>query len=125
MFLSPANWRSPAKATTSSPIPTWADCSWAARRWGPLIVRFADEGDPLARPLLAAAASEIERLIRLAGRERALPVALIGGLVPSLEPRLPASVRSALTAPLADPIEGALLRARGLVPPEAYAAHPL
>jgi N-acetylglucosamine kinase-like BadF-type ATPase len=74
----------------------------------------------LARRLLDAAADEACRLIRLIGRQGALPVSLLGGLAPALQARLPSAARSTLTPPKADPMDGALLRARTEAPPERY-----
>jgi glucosamine kinase len=92
-----------------------------ATRFGaltPLILEHDQAGDPTAKALLADAAKEAGRLIRLAGRDGELPAALLGGLADTLSPRIDPSLR--LTAPKADALEGALTRARGLAPPEVY-----
>ena len=86
----------------------------------PLIQQHAADGDLLGVRLLDAAVSEACRLIEIAGRGGELPVSLLGGLAETLAPRLPSSVRSALRPPAGDPLDGALLSARGLAPPEVY-----
>lgn len=88
----------------------------------PLISSHEREGDPTAGRLLDDAAREAGRLIRLIGREGQLPVSLVGGLVDTLQPRLAPDTRSLLVPAAADPMDGALLRARELAPPEIYAA---
>lgn len=86
----------------------------------PLILRHEACGDPLAVRLLDAAVGEVCRLIRLIGRNGELPVSLLGGLASILTPRLPSDIRSTVTAPSGDAMDGALHRARGLVPREHY-----
>lgn len=86
----------------------------------PMLLRHADAGDPLACRLLEAAADEASRLIRLASRRGRLAVSLVGGLAEVLRPRLPAGTRASLKPPEGDPMDGALLRARGLAGPEVY-----
>lgn len=87
----------------------------------PLIVDHEVKGDALAGRLLNGAVKETCRLIRLIGRRGELPVSLMGGLASTLYSRLPPIVRSELTPPLGDPIDGALLRGRDLAPAERYA----
>lgn len=86
----------------------------------PLILHHDSEDDPSARRLLDAAGEEACRLIHLVGRHGDLPVTLLGGLAGTLVKRLPPAVRSGLTPPVSGPTEGALLRARELVPTEDY-----
>lgn len=86
----------------------------------PLILHHDKEGDPLARHLLNAAGEEACRLIRLVGKHGDLPVSLLGGLAETLSKRLPPAMRLGLKPPVGDPADGALLRARELVPPEVY-----
>lgn len=87
----------------------------------PLLLERADSGDPAARWLLEAATIEVGRLIRLTGRNGRVPVALVGGLAAALGPRLDGEVQAWLVPAADDPMAGALLRARGLAPPEIYA----
>jgi glucosamine kinase len=77
--------------------------------------------DPAARRLLERAAAEVARLVRLISQEGRVPVALLGGLAATLAPRLDGDVRPWLVVAAADAMAGALLRARGLAPPETYA----
>jgi glucosamine kinase len=88
----------------------------------PLLLEHAGTGDPAASRLLEAAALEVGRLVRLTSRGGQVPIALLGGLAASLEPRLDDEVRAWLVPAAADPMDGALLRARGLAPPEIYAS---
>lgn len=88
----------------------------------PEVLHHAAAGDALAARLLDDAAIEAGRLIRLIGEDGRLPVALLGGLADALSPRLSPAI-GALTVPTAaDAMDGALLRARGLAPPEVYAS---
>jgi glucosamine kinase len=87
----------------------------------PLLLERANAGDPAARRLLEAATIEVGRLVRLASRNGRVPVALVGGLAAALGPWLDDEVRAWLAPAAADPMAGALLRARGLAPPEIYA----
>lgn len=92
-----------------------------ATRFGslaPIVVQHAEHGDLVALALLNEAASEISRLIRLAGYDGRLPVALIGGLAGTLAPRLDQTL--SLTSPLGCSLDGALRRASGVAPPEVY-----
>ncbi|MEZ5933346.1 MAG: BadF/BadG/BcrA/BcrD ATPase family protein [Alphaproteobacteria bacterium] len=86
----------------------------------PLILQHEAEGDASACRLLDAASNEVCRLIRLIGRQGALPVSLLGGLAETLRTRLPSAVSSMLTPSAGDPMDGALLRAQTKAPPERY-----
>jgi len=87
----------------------------------PLILQHGAKGDILAERLLDEAAEETCRLIRLIGKRGEHPVSLLGGLAGTLTPRLSSAMCSSLTSPAGDPMDGALLRARNLAPPEVYA----
>lgn len=92
-----------------------------ATRFGslaPIILDHDKRGDLAARTLLADAANEAGRLIRMASQDGKLPVALLGGLAPALAPRIDPALL--LAEPKADCLDGALHRARGLAPPEVY-----
>ncbi|MEM9439667.1 MAG: BadF/BadG/BcrA/BcrD ATPase family protein [Pseudomonadota bacterium] len=86
----------------------------------PLIVRYGSKHDCLATKLLDEATVEICRLIQLVGRNDELPVAVVGGLARLLGARFSDEVRSCLYAPKGDAMDGAILRARGVAPPEHY-----
>lgn len=88
----------------------------------PLIQSHEEEGDTVASRLLDEAAREAARLIRLIGREGLLPVSLLGGLADTLLSRLTPDIQSLLVPAAADAMDGALLRARDLAPPEVYAS---
>lgn len=87
----------------------------------PLLLRHEAEGDQLAKRLLDEAAEEAGRLIRLIGANGELPVSLCGGLADTLTPRLSSEMRARLEAPAGDSMDGALLRALQVAPPEIYA----
>lgn len=86
----------------------------------PLIIRYGARGDGLACQLLNEAVEETCRLVRLIGRRGELPVSWVGGLAAMLEERLPQAVRSRLKSPEGDAMDGALIKAFGLAPPESY-----
>jgi glucosamine kinase len=95
---------------------------WAYDRrvpWSPLlrallVVKHAQRNDPVATELMRRAASHIDaiaaRLIEL-GAPR---LALVGGLAPHVEPWVASDVRSRLTAPAGDALDGAVRPARTL-----------
>ncbi len=93
----------------------------------PLAIEQAEQGEPLARQLLAEAAQEIDRIGRAlaAQSEFELPCSLLGGLAPFLEPYLSPELRSRLVPPAADAASGAVLLARRALAPDAPSLPPL
>ena len=84
----------------------------------PYVVKAARDGQPMALALVHRAGEELARIVDLLDPRGATPVALTGGLAEPLRPYLPPALRERLTPPKADALAGALLRARGLAPPE-------
>lgn len=79
----------------------------------PRVVEHAARGDAAARDIMQRAAEHIDAL---ATRLLALGVprlSLSGGLAPHLEALLPEATRQRLSPPKGDPLDGALLLARG------------
>lgn len=83
----------------------------------PLVLRHADQGDPMGRRFVQTAASHIDSLIRSLLAKGAVEVSLLGGLASPLEPWLAPDVRRKLKPADGDAISGALFVARkqGLV----------
>lgn len=92
----------------------WADTAtpgdYAAL--APAVFRYAEQGDPLARELVAAAATGAARLIAAVRGHGAPRIALLGGLAAPLLPYLSEAVRTVLTEPVGDALSGALLMIR-------------
>ncbi|MEB2610646.1 BadF/BadG/BcrA/BcrD ATPase family protein [Burkholderia cenocepacia] len=75
-------------------------------RLAPIV--FAHRTHPVARALIAQAGDEIGKMIDALDPQRALPVALCGGLADALAPAVPARHAARLRAPLDDSAHGAL-----------------
>ncbi|WP_175683638.1 BadF/BadG/BcrA/BcrD ATPase family protein [Burkholderia cenocepacia] len=75
-------------------------------RLAPIV--FAHRTHPVARALIAQAGDEIGKMIDALDPQRALPVALCGGLADALAPVVPARHAARLRAPLDDSAHGAL-----------------
>ena len=78
----------------------------------PQIFAAADEADAVALAIVRQAALGLSGMARQIIRAGAPRVSLIGGLSAAITPWLPAEIAAALSPPLADPLEGALLLAR-------------
>jgi glucosamine kinase len=78
----------------------------------PLVMRYADLGDPVGRRIVQEAAEQIDAIVRALLEGGAPRVALLGGLASALEAWLAPDVRRKLTAPLNDAMSGAILLAR-------------
>jgi glucosamine kinase len=85
----------------------------------PLVMRHADEGDPVGRRIVRAAAVQIDALVRRLIESGALRIALVGGLAASMEPWLAPDVHRHLCPAEGDAVAGALLLARRQQPAEA------
>ncbi|KVK91244.1 BadF/BadG/BcrA/BcrD ATPase family protein [Burkholderia cepacia] len=75
-------------------------------RLAPIV--FAHRSHPVAGALIAQAGDEIGKMIDALDPQRALPVALCGGLADALAPAVPARHAARLRAPLDDSAHGAL-----------------
>ena len=87
--------------------------------FAPIVMRHANQGDPVGRRIIERAADAIGDLLDLflaRGIER---LSLVGGLSEALEPWLTPDLRARLKRPDADATVGALLVARGRFAPFA------
>lgn len=80
--------------------------------FAPLVMRHADNGDPMGRRIVQAAAGEIDSLVRATVDAGAQHVALLGGLSSAIEPWLAPDVRRRLKPIDGDAVAGALRLAR-------------
>ncbi len=78
----------------------------------PLVMRRADEGDPIGRRIVRAGAVQIDALVRRLIDSGAPRIALVGGLAASIEPWLAPDVQRRLSPVEGDAVSGALLLAR-------------
>jgi glucosamine kinase len=78
----------------------------------PLVFEYAFRKDPLAVELVQEAADAAARIIDRLIAGGASAISLIGGLAEPLRPWLPSRLRSFLSAPQSDPLDGAILMAR-------------
>lgn len=76
----------------------------------PVVLAHAEH--PCAARLLRQAGADIALMIEALDPQRALPVALCGGLAPALTPFVPAPCAQRLVTPELSAVEGALLMAR-------------
>lgn len=92
----------------------WMDKATATdyASFAPLVMRHADDGDPIARRIVRDAAEQIDELVRRLSECGAPRVALLGGLASSIDPWLAPDVQRRLVAPEGDAVDGALHLAR-------------
>jgi glucosamine kinase len=92
----------------------WMDRATATEyaTFAPLVMRHADQGDPMGRRIVQNAAEQIDALVRALVAQGALRVALLGGLSSAMEPWLAPDVRRRLVPVEADAVAGALHLAR-------------
>lgn len=84
----------------------------------PLVIDCAGRDDTAALQLVTAAGVEIDAIAVAMDPDRAIPLALVGGLARPLTPYLPAALRAWIRDPLGEPIAGALMLAQGRAPEE-------
>ena len=80
--------------------------------FAPLVVRHANDGDPVARAVIRDAAEKIDELVRRLVERGAPRVALLGGLASPIEPWLAPDVQRRLSPIQGDAVDGALHLAR-------------
>lgn len=81
--------------------------------FAPLVMRYADQGEPMGRRIVQGAAEQIDGLVRALAGQGAERIALVGGLSSAIEPWLSPDVRRRLKPVEADAVAGALHLARG------------
>ncbi|PSJ38010.1 BadF/BadG/BcrA/BcrD ATPase family protein [Allosphingosinicella deserti] len=92
---------------------------WTARAtpadyasFAPMVMDRASDGDPVAEPIVQAAARRLDRLIRVLLDRGAPSCCLMGGVAARMRDWLAASIRERLSEPLGDALDGAVLLAR-------------
>jgi len=92
----------------------WMDRATATdyATFAPLVMRHADDGDPIARRIVRDAAEQIDELVRRLSECGASRVALLGGLASSMQPWLAPDVQRRLIPVEGDAVDGALHLAR-------------
>jgi glucosamine kinase len=80
--------------------------------FAPLVMRHADNGDPVARRVVRDAGEQIDELVRRLLESGASRIALLGGLASSMLPWLSPDVQRRLVPVEGDAVDGALHLAR-------------
>ncbi|MER9840929.1 N-acetylglucosamine kinase [Mesorhizobium australicum] len=78
----------------------------------PMVMRHADQGDPVGRRIVQGAAEQIDMLVRVLFEKGAPRVTLLGGLASPLEPWLSPDVRRRLKPADGDAVSGAIILAK-------------
>ena len=78
----------------------------------PMVMRHADQGDPVGRRIVQSAAEQIDTFVRVLFEQGAPRVTLLGGLSSPLEPWLSPDVRRRLKPADGDAVSGAIILAR-------------
>ena len=78
----------------------------------PMVMRHADQGDPVGRRIVQSAAEQIDTLVRVLFEQGAPRVTLQGGLSSPLEPWLAPDVRRRLKPADGDAVSGAIILAK-------------
>jgi glucosamine kinase len=78
----------------------------------PMVMRHADQGDPVGRRIVQDAAEQIDTFVRVLFEQGAPRVTLLGGLSSPLEPWLAPDVRRRLKPADGDAVSGAIILAR-------------
>jgi glucosamine kinase len=89
----------------------------------PIVMRHANQGDPIGRRIVERAADAIGDLLDLFLARGIDRLSLVGGLSDAITPWLTPDLRARLKRPDADAAAGALLVARRLVLPERESDH--
>jgi glucosamine kinase len=92
----------------------WMDRATATdyATFAPLVMRHADNGDPVARGIVRDAGEQIDELVRRLFDSGASRIALLGGLASSMQPWLSPDVQRRLVPVEGDAVDGALHLAR-------------
>ncbi|MBM3572563.1 MAG: N-acetylglucosamine kinase [Alphaproteobacteria bacterium] len=96
----------------------WMDRASATEyaTFAPLVIRQADQGDPVGRRIVQGAAEQVDGLVRALVGQGAERIALVGGLSSAIEPWLAPDVRRRVKPVEADALAGALHLARAGAP---------
>ncbi|SDA60847.1 N-acetylglucosamine kinase [Mesorhizobium qingshengii] len=78
----------------------------------PMVMRHADQGDPVGRRIVQSAAEQIDTLVRVLFEKGAPRVTLLGGLSSPIEPWLSPDVRRRLKPADGDAVSGAIILAK-------------
>ncbi|MBZ9906438.1 N-acetylglucosamine kinase [Mesorhizobium sp. BR115XR7A] len=78
----------------------------------PMVMRHADQGDPVGRRIVQGAAEQIDTLVRVLFEKGAPRVTLLGGLASPLEPWLSPDVRRRLKPADGDAVSSAIILAK-------------
>ncbi|MER8805416.1 N-acetylglucosamine kinase [Mesorhizobium australicum] len=78
----------------------------------PMVMRHADQGDPVGRRIVQGAAEQIDTLVRVLFEKGAPRVTLLGGLASPLEAWLSPDVRRRLKPADGDAVSGAIILAK-------------
>jgi len=125
MALRAHDGRTPATDFTREVMSRFGDDPFEAVAWmdratateyatfAPLVLRCANEGDPVAGGIVRRAAEQIGEIVQRLVDAGAPRIALVGGLAPHIEPWLAADVQRLLSPVQGDALEGALRLARG------------
>lgn len=118
--LRAADGRAEASALTRAVLARFEDDPLEAVAWmdratatdyatfAPLVMRHADDGDPVGRRLVQSGAEQIDGLVRALAERGAPRISLIGGLASAMEPWLAPDVRRRLSPALGDAVDGAI-----------------
>jgi len=126
LALRASDGRTPATDLTREVMSRFGDDAFEAVAWmdratatdyatlAPLVMRYANDGDPVGRKIVHQAAQQIADLVYRLVASGAPRIALAGGLASSLEPWLATDVQRLLSPVQGDALEGALHLARRL-----------
>ena len=94
-------------------VVAWMDRATATdyANFVPLVMRYAEQGDPVGRRIVQAGAEQINSLVLALIKRGAPRVALIGGIANAIEAWLTPDVRRSLSPPEGDAISGAIILA--------------
>jgi len=97
----------------SEKVVAWMDQATATdyATFAPMVVRHADEGDPIARQLMQDATMQIELMCRTLIEKGAVRLSLLGGLSSVIAGWLAPDLRRRLSDPLGDAMDGAIILA--------------
>ncbi|TIM24985.1 MAG: N-acetylglucosamine kinase, partial [Mesorhizobium sp.] len=92
----------------------WMDRATATdyAAFAPMVIRHADQGDPVGRRIVQGAAEQVDTFVRVLFEKGAPRVTLLGGLSSPLEPWLAPDVRRRLKPADGDAVSGAIILAK-------------